>query len=258
MPNLNTSMKQQNEKPRLCLIHGWGASNEIWQPWLDQLSESFTISCISVPGLGDHQLSDSTLTIEAALDKLAVKIPRNSFLVGWSLGGMLATLLSSRQELAIKGLITISCNPSFVQQVDWPNAMPLEQFNNFTVLLAKNVTKTLSRFFALQVQGGSDGKSILTYLKTINDDAKHTHLSETLGFLLHDNRSQLLALKQPSLHFFGEFDQLVPVAVSDEIPSLNSMASSVVIKKAGHVPFLSDGEMMAKKISAFCVAQGTK
>ena len=251
-------MQQQNEKPHLCLIHGWGASNEVWKPWLECLSDTFTIHCISFPGLGGYQLSDSTLTIESALDKLAAKIPSNSFLVGWSLGGMMATLLSLRQELGIKGLITISCNPSFVQQADWACAMPVEQFQNFTDLLAKNTTKTLSRFFALQVQGGSEGKYILKCLKAINENADHTHLSETLGFLLQDNRSQLSALKQSSLHFFGEYDQLVPVSVSNEILSLNSKAASVIVKNAGHLPFLSDGELMAKEISAFCVAQGAK
>jgi pimeloyl-[acyl-carrier protein] methyl ester esterase len=249
-------MKQRNEKPSLCLIHGWGASNEVWQPWLDCLSEAFTVHCISIPGLGDHELLDASLNLEDVLGLLSAKIPQHSFLVGWSLGGMLATLLASNESLKVKGLITISCNPSFVQQPDWEPAMSAEQFEGFSEMLSKSPVKTLSRFFTLQVQGGSNSKDIFKHLKTINLNSAHTHLSENLSFLLRDNRRDFSALKLASLHFFGEFDQLVPVSVSDEIVDLNARATAFVVRDAGHVSFLSDGKLMAKEISKFCIAQG--
>ncbi len=251
-------MMQQNDKPSLCLIHGWGTSSDIWLPWLNTLNEVFDVHCIALPGLGGDEISTPSLTLEESLEQIAKQVPRNSFLLGWSLGGMMATLLSSIEKLKVQGLITIACNPSFVQKQDWLEAMPLELFQNFTGLLSKSPSKTLSRFFALQVQGGSCSKDILKQLKGIDAQVTHSHLSENLSFLMQDNRIALSTLDLPSLHFYGEHDQLVPVAVSKSVSQLNSKAKSTVVKEAGHVPFLSDGDWIAQEITTFCLEQGYK
>jgi len=250
---LNIHIKRiQSAKPDLVLMHGWGTSSDIWRPWLPFLSEHYSIICIDLPGLGLSKVDDSeNYSLQSVVSALADKVPNNSILLGWSLGGLLAIALAEKLQQRIKGLITIACNPCFVQRDDWPDAMSRADFSTFEANMALHPTKTLSRFFMLQVQGGSQQKEILKHLRAVGENVQHSQLCASLHLLKHDLRESLAQLSVPSLHFYAEMDLLVPRQLQLLIPALATNITSLEVKGAGHLPFVSDSQWLAGQIAEF-------
>ncbi|MEH6444063.1 MAG: alpha/beta fold hydrolase [Oceanospirillaceae bacterium] len=240
-----------NNKPEIVLLHGWGTTSDIWEPWLPLLNESFSITCIDLPGLGGSVVTSEEYTLDNLLEKVALKIPQNSLLLGWSLGGLFAVLLAKKLAKKILGVVTIAYNPCFVERSDWPTAMAENVFKQFSQDLQLDSEKTLARFFMLQVRGASQQRPILKLLKAINQQSNHSNLAGSLALLEIDSRLDLASLIQPSLHFYGEFDQLAPSALVNVLPTLNSRLNTLQIKGAGHLLFLSDPEEVSLQVADF-------
>jgi len=58
----------------------------------------------------------------------------------------------------------------------------------------------------------------------------------------------LAALQVSWLRFYGEFDQLVPMAVSDTLEQLSPFITTSVIDSAGHLPFLSGSTLVTNDV----------
>ena len=213
--------KIQSTLPDLVLMHGWGTNSDIWQPWLPFLSEHYSITCIDLPGLGLSTVSDcENYSLQSVVSALADKVPNDSILLGWSLGGLVAIALAQKLQQRIKGLVTIACNPCFVQRDDWPDAMSSADFAIFEANLAQQPEKTLGRFFMLQVKNGSQQKAILKHLRAVDKNTQHSQLGASLHLLKHDLRASLAQLSVPSLHFYAEMDPLVPGHLQQLVPTL--------------------------------------
>ncbi|NRA21061.1 MAG: alpha/beta fold hydrolase [Oceanospirillaceae bacterium] len=239
------------DKPSLVLLHGWGTTSEIWRAWIPKLREHYAITCIDLPGLGRSRFSGDKLDLEEVLNAIAPKIPTGSILLGWSLGGMLAILLSERLKGRLKALVTISCNPCFIQRTDWQYGMPVITFEQFARDLALDAQRTLQGFYKLQALSGADGRAILKMLKHINNGVSHSHLADMLGLLRMDCRPVLAKLTLPSLHIYGEKDLLVAAELTEILPVMSPRILTVQVLNAGHLPFVSDPELISAEITSF-------
>ncbi len=252
---MNIHVKRVIEnKPELVLLHGWGTSSDIWQSWLPSLAEHFSITCIDLPGLGKSVAKVEEMSIDRILSAVAAEIPRNCVLLGWSLGGLIATLLVKKITTKIRALITIAYNPCFVQKPGWDTAMPAELLQKFSDDLLRSEQRALLGFFRLQVQAGSASKSILKQLKNIDAQLSHSQLIASLDLLKIDSLAELQQLKIPSLHIYGEQDQLAPAALSSQLKKLSKKISVFTVPGAGHLPFLSDADLVATKLLGFLAA----
>jgi pimeloyl-[acyl-carrier protein] methyl ester esterase len=241
----------KSDKQSLVLLHGWGTSSEVWESWITLLEHEFSVLRIDLPGLGSSTIHESEINRQNVLNLLAKQIPENSMVAGWSLGGMLAILLANQLPKKIKGLVTIATNPCFLERSDWALGMTEKMFTTFEKSLLINVDKTLKRFFMLQVLGGSESKTALKTLQAINSKTVHSSLSGSLRLLREDVRGPLRLLEVPSLHIFGEKDQLAPVALCQQMAKLNPLAQVLEVAGAGHLPFISDPKLLADKLLEF-------
>lgn len=96
--------------PILCL-HGHPGSQECMSVFVDRLSQHFQTIAPDLRGYGnsrtrrDFQMSDHLQDLEALLDGLEVE---RTFLLGWSLGGILALELAIKRPERFAGLILIA------------------------------------------------------------------------------------------------------------------------------------------------------
>ncbi|MDO8698544.1 MAG: alpha/beta fold hydrolase, partial [Pseudomonas sp.] len=112
---------------RLILLPGWGLGSAPLEPLagaLQGLQPSLRVQIEPLPALGSADLNEW-------LDELDANLPENTWLGGWSLGGMLATELAARRGERCCGLITLASNACFVARSDWPQAMPEAVFAAF-------------------------------------------------------------------------------------------------------------------------------
>jgi len=242
------------QREPLVLLHGWGCDSRIWQSLLPLLTEHFDVQMLDLPGFGDSApLADDGL--DRYLDALSAVLPERCSLLGWSLGGMLATAYAVRYPGRVTHLLTVASNPAFVQRDTWPLAMPAETFEDFCELFRQQPQTCLKRFQGLQCRGDDREREMLKELRGLAIEPSRGCLAgwrrglELLSEL--DNRAALSALSLPALHILGESDQLVPASVATDVQKLNPTQQVVVLEGAAHIPQWSCPERLATTLLAF-------
>jgi malonyl-CoA O-methyltransferase len=230
-------------------LHGWGSDSRTWQLLCDLLPGRHTF--VDLPGFDSTQTD--TLDLDSFLTQTGAQLPQNCVLVGWSLGGMLATQLAHRHSDKVSALITIASNAVFVARDDWPEAMARVTFEQFYSDFEQDAPATWTRFCALQALGDSRRKIVTQQLRQqippkAGQEAAWRQGLRWLEAL--DNRQLLAELTIPQYHLFGAADALVPVTAADHLRQLLPPSAVVeVIPATGHAPHLADPALIAQKLN---------
>lgn len=235
--------------PTLVLLHGWGASSRVWRPWLGWLRRDCNVVLVDLPGFG----CSGYRPLATAIEWLAAQLPEGAVLVGWSLGGQIATALATAFPRRWRGLVTIASNPRFVGAGDWPGMVPAT-FAAFRAQLGSNPSATLKQFVGLQASGCEFQRRTQRQLRALQDTADSQALRDGLDMLEQgDWRAPLEDCQLPALHLLGERDVLVPAAVAGQLPAAQQC---VVLPGAAHAPFVSHPEASWQALAAFLKARG--
>lgn len=238
--------------PHWVFLHGWGSDSRTWQPLCDVLPGRHTF--IDLPGFGSA--SADTLDLDAFLTQTGAQLPEDCWLVGWSLGGMLAAQLAHRYPLRVRGLVTIAANAVFVARADWPEAMEPATFAQFYSDFEEDAAATWARFCALQALGDSKRKLVAQHLRQQTPPQAEPKAAwcEGLRWLESlDNRQCLAELTIPQYHLFGAVDALVPAAAADHLRQIVPPTALVdVLPHTAHAPHLADPQAIAQKLRDWC------
>ncbi|MCM1960536.1 hydrolase [Acinetobacter modestus] len=215
---------------RILLITGWGGGAELLKP----LHEALEQKGHSVERLNIFNALDGDILQQHV--ELAVKY---DVIVGWSLGGQLATLLVDQiqqQYAEQKVLITLASNPCFVAQADWITAMPVETFMQFKQSFEQDAITTLKRFGLLVCQGANSAKKDFVAMQKLIRPQPIALLRQGLQLLEQLNLVELYENYQGrQLHVFAEYDALVPHQVIQKTKDLAAKNLCVVsIDGASH------------------------
>ena len=260
----------------LVLIHGWGADSGTWELILPELTRTLNILAIDLPGFGQSDVfkleagacseanTEFSWPTEHYLDAILAIMPNKCSIMGWSLGGALATALAGRHPSRFSNLITVATNPCFTRQPGWSFGMPGRIFKDFVTLFNEQPAVCLRRFHALQCRGDTEErklfrllqKGVTERLKQFTDRKKNSYCHNAwlrgLELLAEiDNRDTLRKLKIPGLHIFGEVDQLVNLDITSEFEILNSLQQIKIIPKAGHLLHISNTKKVASSVLSF-------
>jgi pimeloyl-[acyl-carrier protein] methyl ester esterase len=235
------------------LLHGWGVTNNIWHDVFEGLSWSDNIIA---PSLYEVVASINNSDLKAVATALNKKISSDCVLVGWSLGGLIATLIAEQTE-KIKGLVYIASTPCFLNKKNWLNAIDEKDFNVLERRFSDNETKTLKYFAGLIANGDSASKSTANTVRQCLADKKN---SATLSSWLEqmretDQRKDFSRLNTPTLILLGEKDALINRRIENELRTLRSNLHVNVLKNCGHAPFISDPQQTVSIINTFVNAE---
>ncbi|WP_248850484.1 pimeloyl-ACP methyl ester esterase BioH [Thiomicrospira microaerophila] len=263
MANIKTHLYTESfgQGPSLSLIHGWGAESAVWRDWAETyLSANFKVTLIDLPGFGQSpplkNLHQDEVN-QAWLALIAEALPEQTYLLGWSLGGLMAQQLALRFPNKVKKLACIASTPRFIQADDWRYGVSMPLIADFVKAVGLDSAALLNRFWKLQLQGSDGGRRLI---KHFVDQMKHRQLPSISGLqqglqLLRDVdlRSSLIDIQVPSLWLLGEKDPLVPLAVTQGLLQCQPTASIAVIEGAAHVPFYSHPEQTADALIHFLI-----
>ncbi|ENX34507.1 hypothetical protein F889_01789 [Acinetobacter colistiniresistens] len=215
---------------KILLITGWGGGAELLKPLHEALEQKGHI----VERLNIFNALDDDILQQHV--ELAVRF---DVIVGWSLGGQLATLLVDQiqqQYAEQKVLITLASNPCFVAQVDWTTAMSVETFIQFKQSFEQDAISTLKRFGLLVCQGASSAKKDFVAMQKLIRPQPIALLRQGLKLLEQLNLVEFYENYQGGqLHVFSEHDALVPYQVMQKTKDLAAKNLSVVsIEGASH------------------------
>lgn len=261
LPATATPLRQEP----LVLLHGWGSDSGVFEPLVAALDGRLNLVLVDLPGFGCGS-SGGLLKLDELLQALRRYLPRRCVLLGWSLGGMLATQYASRYPQQVSALVTLASNLAFVARPDWAPAMPGRVFQQFYSSFKQQPQQALRRFDSLQAQGDSNEPLLRKQLRHCRGDGSghrhqpppHSHWLRALGLLASiDNRRAFKALAVPGLHLLGGADSLVPAAAAPAMAGLNPAQSVQVLAGAGHALPLSQPRELARRLSAFLCRQGS-
>lgn len=232
----------ENDKPVLVLLHGWGLNHAVWLQLLPQLTMHFSVLTPDLPGFGLAEVMPEPYSLKSVAAIVAEQIPSGSLVLGWSLGGMVATQIALDYPEKVRALALVASSPCFVANDDWPGMAPLV-LRQFAAALAKDVALTIERFLAIQALGSDTARHEIKLLKQALLSLPLPQPAALAGGLTmlaeQDLRPRLSELCMPVAGCFGRLDSLVPVAMLAELQTLLPQASFTILAKASHAPFIS-------------------
>jgi len=234
-----------NDKKTLTFLHGWGVNQAVWHPIAQQLSDQYNTETLDLPGFGsdvEHTLAD--YSFEHIVDEVAMQIKHSTILVGWSLGGLIATGIALKYPEKVSALITVASSPCFVEKDNW-SGINQQVLAGFHQQLSGNIEKTINNFLKIQAMGSPHLKDDVRKLRKLVMEyaiPSQQTLDDSLRLLeTVDLRSQLGQLSVPLYRIYGRLDSLVPKAVISEVDQLLiNNNEKYVFDKESHAPFISD------------------
>jgi pimeloyl-[acyl-carrier protein] methyl ester esterase len=241
--------------PALVMIHGWAMHGGVFEPLATRLQHRFTLHLVDLPGHGRSRNSDIPLTLEAMADAIAAQTPPAPWL-GWSLGGLVALHAARRLPARVRSLLMLAASPRFVRAADWPHGMDDAVFAGFARDLATDYRAAVDRFLMLEAQGSDHLREEIRLLRAIvfsQGEPTPQALLQGLALLRDSDLCEALPrLSMPSLWLAGRRDRLVSPAAM-HVAATNAPASHYLeIAGAGHAPFLTHAEPVARAIIEFC------
>ena len=237
----------------LVLLHGWGLNAEVWQSIVPRLSPHFRLHLVDLPGYGRSQALGALSLAEMA-QRLLPHLPPRALLLGWSLGGLVATELALLAPQRIAGVISVASSPCFTAGEAWPGIKP-ETLATFRAQLNSDFQRTVERFLALQTLGTDSARQDARRLKEVvlaQPMPPVAVLDGGLAILREvDLRDRLPHLAMPFLRLYGALDGLVPRRVAALLDAALPASPSVVMEKAAHAPFVSHPDAFCQHILDF-------
>lgn len=237
----------------LVLLHGWGLNAEVWQNIVPRLSAQYRLHLVDLPGYGRSQ-GFPALSLEEMAQVLVPHLPSRAIVLGWSLGGLVATQLALSVPEQLRGLITVASSPCFTARDDWPGIAPLT-LHNFQQQLSHDFQRTVERFLALQTLGTETARADARKLKDVVLSQPMPDVEVLNGGLTMlsdcDLRGRLSAITLPFLRMYGALDGLVPRRIAQQLDQLLPNSPSVITDKAAHAPFISHPDAFCQHLVSF-------
>jgi carboxylesterase BioH (pimeloyl-CoA synthesis) len=237
----------------LVLLHGWGLNAEVWQNIVPRLSPHFRLHLVDLPGFGRSQ-GFGPLTLADMAQQLLPQLPARAVLLGWSLGGLVASQIALTQPERVSALISVASSPCFTAHGEWPGIKP-ETLESFQQQLSNDFQRTVERFLALQTMGTENARQDARQLKEVVLSQPMPSVEVLEGGLKIlqevDLRTELPHLTLPLLRLYGALDGLVPRRIAPMLDEALPTSPSIVMEKAAHAPFISHPDAFCQHIIEF-------
>ncbi|MGL4470062.1 MAG: pimeloyl-ACP methyl ester esterase BioH [Aeromonas hydrophila] len=252
---MSVSVERFGQGPDLVLLHGWGMNGAVWHGIVPALASRYRVHLVDLPGFGNSPLAGG---IEYSLPWLAEQVetilPERCHLLGWSLGGLVASQLALSHPERLHSLITVASSPCFMARDEWPGIAP-KVLTGFNQMLAGDFKQTIERFLAIQAMGSEHARDDIRQLRHWLAERPAPQLAALeagLGLLAEvDLRDELTPLSLPWLRIYGRLDSLVPKASIPLLDERYPASRSVVLEKASHAPFISHPQQFIEIIEHF-------
>lgn len=241
--------------PDLVLLHGWGMNGDVWEGIIPRLAESYRVTAIDLPGHGRSVDNLFKYNLSNVVKKVLEVTPPGATLLGWSMGGLVATQLVLDNPGLIGKLVLVASAPKFTRDDSWPDGIEAAVLNGFAGDLRDDYRNTIKRFIAIQSMGSSNPQEEQRILRDRVFRHGNPQIAALEGGLkiLNDTdlRSRLSEINIPTLLLTGEHDTLFNYMASEKTQKLIKDSRLAVIKGAGHAPFLSHEYMFLHELTTF-------
>ncbi|RKG38140.1 alpha/beta hydrolase family protein [Acinetobacter rongchengensis] len=231
---------------RILLITGWGGGTKLLNSLQHALQHrNYDVELINIFNALDEEV----------LSQYVEKAKTVDVIIGWSLGGQLATLLVDQVEKKYsekKILITLASNPCFVANSEWQIAMDQLTFQSFKQSFENDAILTLKKFGYMVCQGVETTKADFLTLQSLIQPQKIELLQA--GLKLLENLNLVSILKNYSgyqYHLFAKQDYLVSYKVCENLQQLAAKFLQTELISGSHGFAIFKSEEITDKICQY-------
>jgi pimeloyl-ACP methyl ester carboxylesterase len=239
--DFRTEVTKAGKGPPLLYLHG-AVGQKGWAPFLDRLSERFTVYAPVMPGYGsatglEHlaDLTDLTLYNLEVLNLLGVT---RAHVIGHFLGGMIAAEMAAASPSSIDRLVLVS--PAGV----WRDEEPVAD------LLALNANEISERLTATP-----DGAASLDGLTDELARDRMQDIAAAGKFLwpLPDRglRRRTYRIKASTLILWGDRDRINPPSYAGDFAKMIARSQTGTVANAGHLLMLEQPAAFTDAVASF-------
>jgi pimeloyl-ACP methyl ester carboxylesterase len=239
--------EEVSELPTLVLIHGLGVDHRMWNPVLEELSKSYHVFNIDLPGFGAEppENGGQNASLINMADWLAKEISANlkgkTYLVGYSMGTTIAQLIALRHPHLVDRVALI-CGTA-----RWGGS-----YSGRLSFLSPLLGRALQWWAWHEIRGATKDPELLETAKDMLDRAHRPTMGRLMSGLLNiDLRPKLGDIECPVLIIVGGKDWMTPPNNVREIVTGIKDASAITIPEAKHFLSLTHSKRMAKLIVDF-------
>lgn len=224
----------------LLYLHGI-VGQKGWAPFLDSLSQQFTVYAPFHPGCGESEglenvdsVLDLTLYYFELMDSLGLE---QCHVVGHSFGGMIAAEMAAICHHRIKGLVLAAAAGLWLDNSPSADflAMTTEEMNAH---IWSDLDSAVARQAMAQPESDEARRELMIdRIKDLTAAGKFLTPLPDRGL-----KKRLYRIKSPTLILWGEKDKMIPPAYADEFSRHISGARLEVLPRWGHLPMLEQPE----------------
>jgi pimeloyl-ACP methyl ester carboxylesterase len=241
--------------PTLLLIHGFPLNSSLWEPQLEDLSDTARLLAPDLRGFGLSGSSNEPYTMElmaddcmGLLDALGVQEP--VVICGLSMGGYIAFEFYRRFREWVAGMILVSTRAG----ADTPEGQ--EAREQMAEKARTDGPEEIAAAMLPKLMAPETYDRDEDLVAFVRDMMESASVDGIVGALMAmktrpDSTELLAEIDVPTLIIHGDEDQIVPVAAAEEMRDAIPEAELVLIPDAGHLPNLEQAEMFNEAIWDF-------
>ena len=138
------------------LLHGWGMNGAVWHG-IPRTGAHYRLHLVDLPGFGNSPWPRDRLHLPWLAEQVAAMLPEKCHLLGWSLGGLVASQLALTILSAFtphhRSQLPLLHGPRRVAR-DCPKVLA-----GFNQMLAGDFMQTIERFLAIQAMGSEHART---------------------------------------------------------------------------------------------------
>ena len=247
-----------NTKPALGLIGGWGFDARVFADLVAAMKHDYRVNVAALPGYGSSPLTTPPADIDNLAGSLMPFVRRDITLIGWSLGGLAAIRMATRQPHRVRRLVLLASTPCFISKQGWPGGISLAMIRDMAERLPKARERVLREFAWLVARGDAAPRQTAHTLLplAIACPAPIDILLGGLKILVEaDLRDEFACLACPVTMVLGARDTLIPAGIAKAVKLLHPGVRVYQIAAAGHAPFISHSRLAARLLEEGLPAQ---
>lgn len=230
----------------LILLHGWGANSDSLNSLFHYFNKKYLVINLDLPGFGK---SDTPIKSFNGEDYKSIVLKfikslklKNFTIIGHSFGGRIGIRIASENIDELKGLILIDSAGIREKKTN------KQKISEATFKILKKIT--------LKIFKGKKQEKFLDFLRNIFGSIDYKMqkgvMRETLVKIVNEDlTTNLKRINTKTLIIWGEKDKELPVKHAYLINSLIRDSKLVIIKNAGHFPYLDNITKVLSSIESF-------
>lgn len=261
MPYIKTQSKTdwfydiKGEGQPLVLIHGWSFDSDVWFKQTISLKD-YRVVVLDLPGHGSSGYKKEINLIEdlkSIIDKLELK---DFYLIGHSLGGLLALKLTFKYPGLAKKLVLIGATAKFIKSDGYEQGLEEGDVKKLRGFLSDSYPNILLVFirwlFTKRERSQSDFGQIWDRVAKRSKWPDRGALDEFLSIIeSEDLREELKKIDIPTLVISGTNDPICPRVSAEYLNRQIKGSKLELFDDCGHLPFLTKAERFNKLVSSF-------